>query len=125
MAFWHHKIGGGGLPIPPYEAYAETHKKSSNQRKKGVKRPLKKTARTIGECYTADSYRRAITRACEKAEIPVWTPYQLRHNYGDRVDKEFDRNTARAALGHADFDATEWYVESDLSLVEQVARQIG
>jgi len=92
---------------------------------RGVKRPPKRTARAIGECYTADSYRRAVTRACEKAEIPVWTPYQLRHNYGDKVDKEFDRNTARAALGHSDFDATEWYVESDLSLVEQVARQIG
>ena len=125
MAFRCHRAGGAGYLFPPYEAYIETHKKSSNQHIRGVKRPTKGTARAIGECYTADSYRRAVTRACEKAEIPVWTPYQLRHNYGDKVDKEFDRNTARAALGHSDFDATEWYVESDLSLVEQVARQIG
>ena len=125
MAFRCHRAGGAGYLFPPYEAYIETHKKSSNQHMRGVKRPPKRTARAIGKCYTADSYRRAVTRACEKAEIPVWTPYQLRHNYGDKVDKEFDRNTARAALGHSDFDATEWYVESDLSLVEQVARQIG
>lgn len=125
MAFRCHRAGGAGYLFTPYEAYIETHKKSSNQHMRGVKRPPKRTARAIGECYTADSYRRAVTRACEKAEIPVWTPYQLRHNYGDKVDKEFDRNTARAALGHSDFDATEWYVESDLSLVEQVARQIG
>ena len=84
VAFRCHRAGGAGYLFPPYEAYIETHKKSSNQHMRGVKRPPKRTARTIGECYTA-----------------------------------------RAALCHSDFDATEWYVESDLSLVEQVARQIG
>jgi integrase len=40
-----------------------------------TKRNRKKT----GQAYKAGSYRLAITRACIRTGVPVWTPYQLRH----------------------------------------------
>ena len=81
--------------------------------------------RRLGDCYTPDSYRRAIDRACVKAKVPHWHPHQLRHNFATLVRKHFGIEAARAALGHHSVDITEVYAEQDRSLVERVASQIG
>jgi integrase len=79
------------------------------------------------EYYRADSYRSAIKRACEKAAVPPWTPYRLRHTAATAIRRRFDLDSARAVLGHS-FDAhatTEIYAERDLALAASVAREVG
>ena len=39
--------------------------------------------------FRGDSYRHAISRACEQLELPHWTPHWLRHNVATRVRDEF------------------------------------
>ncbi len=63
-----------------------------------------KPRRVPKERYTSDSYRRAVTQACDLADlatkkrqnlpadservVPRWHPHQLRHSYGTWVRKE-------------------------------------
>lgn len=60
-----------------------------------------------------DAYRKAIARACEKADIPQWTPYRLRHSVATRLRKEFNMDLARIILGHSDVRMTQVYAEAD------------
>jgi len=65
-----------------------------------------------GETYTADSYRRAVERACAKAGVPRFTPYQLRHTGLTIMEAETDERHAGAAAGHKDGNVTKRYHES-------------
>ncbi|BBO35556.1 tyrosine-type recombinase/integrase [Lacipirellula parvula] len=82
-------------------------------------------ARKPGERYAVDAYRRAITRACEVAEIEHWAPNRLRHSYATRVRKECGLEAAQVALGHSSADVTQIYAERDLNYGIEVARRIG
>lgn len=91
--------------------------------------------------YTADSYRQAVRRGCEKAwPAPKglshkeklrwnrehrWAPNQLRHSVGTLVRREFGLEAAQHVLGHARADVTQVYAERDLAKAIEVARQIG
>ena len=91
--------------------------------------------------YTVDTYRRAITRACDLADkaaedeadaesngdrlIPRWHPHQLRHNYATAVRKRFGVEAARVVLGHQHIDVTELYAERDQAVGVRVAKTIG
>ncbi|MHC4214196.1 MAG: tyrosine-type recombinase/integrase [Planctomycetota bacterium] len=57
--------------------------------------------RRPGQQYSQSSYRRAIRRACEKANIPYWHPHQLRHNAATRLRAEFGLEAAQLILGHS------------------------
>ncbi|MCA8999715.1 MAG: phage integrase SAM-like domain-containing protein, partial [Planctomycetaceae bacterium] len=43
--------------------------------------PRKPKAEAGQRPYRRDSYTNAIRRACEEAEVPIWSPNQLRHNF--------------------------------------------
>ncbi len=76
-----------------------------------------KPGKQAGERYTTDSYRRAITYACDKAfpapsevkDDPIhleawrkehrWHPHQLRHNAATYLRKEFGLEAAQLILG--------------------------
>lgn len=86
--------------------------------------------------YSVASYRRAVERACDRANIaaggstslraiPRWTPHQLRHTYATRVRAEYGAEQARAALGHAHLRTTEIYAEIDSASVKRMALRIG
>jgi integrase len=95
-----------------------------------------------GSRYTADSYRRAITYACDKA-FPVpggldeteidqwrrdhrWHPHQLRHTAATLIRREFGLEAARIALGHSSALVTDAvYAERDMDKVVEVMRKIG
>jgi integrase len=101
--------------------------------------------RVLGDRYTADSYRRAITRACEKAFPPpdhvvaegksavrawrkahAWHPHQLRHTAGTRIRREFGLEAAAATLGHSSAKLTdEVYAERDMQRVAEVMKRMG
>lgn len=75
--------------------------------------------------YRRDSYRTAIVRACAKAEVPMWSPNQLRHNFATRARKEFGIEAARVALGHTSTVVTEIYAERDMEAAKAVIAKIG
>ena len=75
--------------------------------------------------YDTGSYRRAIQRACGLADVPVWHPHQLRHNYATRVRKEYGIETARILLGHRSAVVTEIYAEVDRAKAREIVAKIG
>jgi integrase len=107
--------------------------------------------RTAGDCYTADSYRRAIHRACDQAfphptlsgthavdlsaaesealrewrRARRWAPNQLRHAAATEVRAKFGLEQAQVILGHAHARITEVYAERDLKKGIEVARALG
>src|SRR5262249_44292241 len=44
-----------------------------------VCRKRRRPQKSAGDCYTVQSYERAIAMACRKAGVPHWSPNQLRH----------------------------------------------
>lgn len=54
-----------------------------------------------GRFYTSGSYRNAITRACEAADVPAWTPYQLRHWAITEIEFNTDEQSAAIVAGHS------------------------
>ena len=91
--------------------------------------------------YPTATYRRAITRACDKA-FPApkglkekqlhqwqvdhrWAPNRLRHTAGTEVRKMFGLEAAQVVLGHAKANMTERYAERDRQQAIEVAKRIG
>ena len=87
--------------------------------------PKPRTARKVGDAYTVASLRRAIARACEQAEIPVWSPHQLRHTRATELRRLGGIEVAKAVLGHASLGATEIYAARDNGVAEKAARRWG
>ena len=75
--------------------------------------------------YTNDSYRRAIHRACDTAEIPRWSPNQLRHSAATKIRSQFGLEQARVVLGHSKTSTTEIYAEKDRESAHQMDNQRG
>lgn len=81
--------------------------------------------------YTSASYRRAVTRACdrvfgEKSE-KHWTPYQLRHTAGTYIRSRLgdDGLTAsQAMLGHKHADTTEIYARVNTEAATKAAEEL-
>lgn len=90
--------------------------------------------------YTVASYRRAIARACDKADewakgglvvgnderlVHPWHPHQLRHNAATYIRKEFGIEFSKVILGHQSLDMTQIYAEADQEKAREVVRRIG
>ena len=84
-----------------------------------------KGKRVAAPGYRADSYRRAIQRACERAGVAVWKPNQLRHTRATEVRREFGLDAAGALLGHTKLETTQIYAERSSELAIQLARSTG
>ncbi|MEM8885643.1 MAG: site-specific integrase [Planctomycetota bacterium] len=89
------------------------------------RKPRKHPKRAPKERYSTPSYRRAIRRACEKAEVPVWQPHRLRHNAATAIQRAYGMEASRVVLGHQSPAVTEVYVERDQGLARRVAGEIG
>jgi integrase len=63
------------------------------------------------ECYDKHSLGRAITRACKKAKVPAWHPYQLRHLAATMVRDVLGCESAQALLGHSTMSMTQHYAK--------------
>ena len=103
----------------------------------------KKSKRKVApmDHYTTESYRRAIARACAKADkaarvqhpdakpddvfVPSWHPHQLRHNAATRLRKEFGLEAARVVLGHRTAAITEVYAEMDQAKASSIMGRVG
>jgi integrase len=111
----------------------------------------RKPRKAPGERYTTDSYRRAISYACDKAfphstlgkivrreltpeqltELKAWqsdhrwAPNQLRHAAATEVRRQFGLEAAQVILGHSQANVTQVFAERDLARGIEVAREIG
>ncbi len=90
-----------------------------------ARRPKLNPKRAPRDRYDKDSFGRSIRRACKKAGIPAWSPNQLRHSFATRVRREHGLEAAQVLLGHSKCDVTHVYAERNVSLAQQVIREIG
>ncbi len=106
-----------------------------------ARRSKRNRKRPPGNRYSADSYRRAIHRACELAfpvpdELPEgqhadwrrqhqWAPNRLRHSAATLIRQQFGLEAAQVTLGHASADVSQIYAERDYSLAANVMAKIG
>ncbi|MGI9458572.1 MAG: tyrosine-type recombinase/integrase [Pirellulales bacterium] len=89
------------------------------RRKKSAQKYRKVTA------YTVDSYRRAISRACEKNNIPAWSPNQLRHTAATEARAKHGLDAAQLRLGHKHASTTEIYADLNRQKAAELAEQLG
>lgn len=75
--------------------------------------------------YDSGSYAQAVRRAAEAADVPHWTPHQLRHARATLVRERHGLEAAQAALGHARIDATQIYAQKQIALAKMVAETMG
>ena len=66
-----------------------------------------------GDRYTTNTYRHAVHRACKAANIPQWSPNQVRHTVATIIGNEFGIEAAQVVLGHRHARVTEVYLERD------------
>lgn len=78
-----------------------------------------------GTRYSVSSYRQAIRRACKRADVPRWSPNQLRHAAATEVRARFGLEAAQVTLGHATARTSEIYAEKNLAAGAAVAKAIG
>ena len=84
------------------------------------------TTRRLGAHYTVESYRRSITRACDAAGVPTWSPNRLRHNAGTRLRREYGIDVAQTILGHRlGSSVTEVYAEANQRRAREVVSKVG
>jgi integrase len=77
------------------------------------------------EAYDSQTVRNSVIRACERAKVPIFTPYQIRHSVFKLTQARYGRDTARAFGGHRVGGATENYAGFDLTAAAKVARETG
>ncbi len=75
--------------------------------------------------YTDNSYRAAITRACEKVGVPAWFPYQLRHLAAAEIQEVFGLDAVQALLGHHTKSMAEHYAGTAVKTAAEVAKARG
>jgi integrase len=132
------------------EAHAERKTPLSYGNRPGSNRRLR-PQHSPGDRYETAAYRRAISRACDKAfphptlgAIPAaglsesqvtelrawrsghhWAPNRLRHTAATEVRKVGGLEAAQIILGHSAANVTEIYAERELAKGLEVARKIG
>lgn len=75
--------------------------------------------------YDTASYRRAVQRACKKANVAVWSPNQLRHTAATRLRRKYGIEVARIVLGHSTLVTTLVYAEADVRKAMEVMAEMG
>ena len=82
--------------------------------------------RVPGEWFNSHAITHAVALACEKAGVPRWSPYQLRHLKGAELRGQFSLEHVRAALGHSHAIMTAHYAKgTDGKLAAEVAAAVG
>ena len=73
------------------------------------RKPGSKLKRQPRDQWNKDGYRQAIHLACDKAGVPHWTPYQLRHTAATEVYERCGEEAAKDLLGHTHVQTTRRY----------------
>ena len=75
-----------------------------------------------GKCFSKDSYRIAITRACRKAGVERWVPYQIRHLTATEVTEALGLDVAQSLLGHSTRAQTLHYAKASQQRAIEAAK---
>jgi len=89
------------------------------------RRQTAKRKRPWRDHFDVATYRRAIQRACERADSPRWHPHQLRHNAATALREQFGIEVARVVLGHRSAAVTEIYAEIDRERAIEAMAEVG
>jgi integrase len=114
----------------PREALADLRVEQVTERKarngRGNPKPPVATKKLQpGTCYTPRTYRQAVARACKRAGVDHFSPYQLRHLHAAEVDAAFDLDHVQASLGHDDPDTARRYSKRSFRKAADVAKGMG
>jgi len=80
---------------------------------------------SAGLPYLIASYRRAISRGCQRAKVAHWSPNQLRHNAATTIRQKYGIEAASHILGHANISMSEHYAEKSLQQAKEIATKMG
>jgi integrase len=107
--------------------YVFTPQRSVPPRKLKTDKPLEptKTSPLVGRRFKSAAIRRAITRAIERAELPHWTPYQLRYTRLREIRKQEGREAAQAVAGHSTAMMTDHYAPANWGRAAKAAMRSG
>jgi len=115
----------------PAEAVQETRDQQSANRKTPMScgnRPgsnrKQHPMRTPGKRYMPNSLYNAVKRACKRAEVRGFTPYDLRRSAATRIRSELGKEAAKLLLGHVSTDTTEIYLLDEVKESMKVAKQL-
>jgi len=75
----------------------------------------------VGECYDFNAYRKAVYRACDRAGVPRWFPYQLRHTGITQIGLKHGIEATQHTAGHKDGRMTARYFHGENEIARQVA----
>ncbi len=78
----------------------------------------------LNKPYTLAGLGASVRRACERAEVSIWSPGQLRHNFATEVRSRFDIDAARIVLGHSESSTTEICAERDVRRAAEIANTV-
>jgi integrase len=81
--------------------------------------------RKPGASFTTGSYGRAIAYACTKANLPVWSPNQLRHAAATKLRDIEGIESASLILGHKHLAVTQVYAEKSERKALEIAAKHG
>jgi integrase len=77
-----------------------------------------------GENYTSQSLNVALKRACKRAGVKRFTPYDLRRSAATRIRSTLGKEAAKLILGHVSTDTTEIYLLDEVKETMKVAKQL-
>ena len=106
---------------------AQLAARRNDGRKKKRTKPAMRTTRRRSprDHYDDESYCQAVERACKKAQVPKWTPGQLRHNAATKLRQKYGIEAARLILGHQSASTTEIYAEQNRNQAIEIMREVG
>jgi integrase len=77
-----------------------------------------------GAVYTATSFYSAVRRACKRAAVEPFSPYDLRRSAATRVRAALSKEDARLLLGHVSTDTTQIYLLEEVKESIKVAKRL-
>lgn len=112
-----------------------------SQLKRAEQSATRQRKRMPKDRYDVPSYRRAIRRACRRADriaheqnpnipatqiiVPPWHPHQLRHNAATELRRRYGIEAARVILGHRSAAVTQIYAEFDHEKAAKIMEDVG
>ena len=77
-----------------------------------------------GVRYAKNSLNNAVKRACDRATVVRFTPYDLRRTAATRVRSKLSKDDAKLLLGHVSTDTTEIYLLDEVQEAIKTAKRL-
>jgi hypothetical protein len=78
-----------------------------------------------GEKYDHNTLRKACQRACTRAGVDTFTPYDLRRSLATRTRANLGKEAAKVLLGHTSTVTTDIYLLDEVQEAMKVAKALG